>query len=144
MKTNKFDELFNTIMESEGYDSADELEPFESDYIPTDEQIRKEVMTQLCYEDIPYSEAKMLANDIVAMLTGQPFSSKSEFEQNVSFEIRENLRAIYESKKVDKSNPKTGDNIELYFILLGIGLLVIIQLITSSMVRIEQSMENNY
>lgn len=26
------------------------------------------------------------------------------------------------SKKVDKSNPKTGDNIELYFILLGIGL----------------------
>lgn len=100
------------IKESEGYDASDELEPFESDYVPTDEQIRKEAMAQLRFEDIPYSEAKMLANDIVATLCGQPFDSKSDFEQYVSFEIRENLRAFYESKKVDKSKRVIKQSIE--------------------------------
>ena len=111
--TSKCGKVFkHLIKESEGYDSADELEPFENDYVPTEEQIRKEAMAQLRYEDIPYSEAKMLANDIVASLCGQPFDSKSEFEQYVSFEIKENLRAFWESKKIDKSKKVIKQGIE--------------------------------
>lgn len=94
----------NLIKEhAEGYDASDELEPFEDEIWPSDEQILKEAMAQLRYESIPYSAAKMLANDVVAMLTGQSFSSRGEFEDYVAEEVNQRLRSFWESKEVDKS-----------------------------------------